>query len=293
MSIRIYVPQINERSKTLRPWNSFLAQINPAFREEKLVCLDFSKCHFISAEGTAVLSGMKFVRDKKEYKTEIAYDTIPGKVEIVLKRWGFLALFQSSRIASRIGTTIPIYKQEKLIVKDIVAYIDQVLVNRNEMPVMSAALHKEIRKSFFEVFANIFTHSNSIIGGLVCGQVFPKDKKIQIVFYDVGKGIAKNVCSVEPSITSDEKAIEWALKRGTSTLSSESVTRGLGLYLIRMFLSANEGEFRIYANQGAVKENSGRQELQRLEYPIEGTLIDMRINIREDVTYKLASEIEA
>lgn len=60
-----------------------------------------------------------------------------------------------------------------------------------------------------------------------------------------------------------------------------------------MFLSVNEGEFRIYANQGAVKEVSGKQELQRLEYPVEGTLIDLRINIRDDVKYMLASEIEA
>lgn len=294
--MRIYVPQINERSKTLKPWNIFLATINPAFTEKKLVCLDFSKCHFISAEGTAVLSGMKFVRDKKGCKTKIDYNTIQEDVRIVLKRWGFLDLFESSgsgwKVVSPIGTTIPIYKQERLMVNDIVNYIDQILLNRTEMPVMSAALHKEIRRSFFELFGNIFTHSDSIIGGIVCGQVFPKDRKIQIVFYDVGKGIARNVCKAEPSITSDEKAIEWALKRGTSTLSSESVSRGLGLYLIRMFLSVNEGEFRIYANQGAVKEVSGKQELQRLEYPVEGTLIDLRINIRDDVKYMLASEIE-
>lgn len=294
--MRIYIPQINERSKTLKPWNNFLATINPAFKEKKLVCFDFSRCHFISAEGTAVLSGLKFMRDKKGYKTKIDLNTVVESVKIVLGRWGFLGLFESrssgGKSVSLIGTTIPIYRQEKLVIEETVDYIDQNILNRTEMPNMSEVLRKEIRKAFFEVFGNIFTHSNSLIGGLVCGQVFPNDKKIQIVFYDTGIGIAKNVAKIESSISSDEKAIEWALRRGTSTLSSESVSRGLGLYLIRMFLKVNEGDFRIYANQGSVKEIAGEQQLQKLEYPIEGTLIDLRINIRNDIKYILASEIE-
>lgn len=294
--MRIYVPQINERSKTLKPWNNFLAIINPAFSEKKLICLDFSKCHFISAEGAAVLSGIKFIRDKRGYKTKIDNDTVNEPVRIVLERWGFLGLFESTSSGPKtvipIGTTIPIYKQEKLEVGDIVNYIDQNILDRTEMPKMSESLRKEIRRAFFEVFGNIFTHSNSVIGGLVCGQVFPNDKKIQIVFYDTGIGIAKNVCKLESFLGSDEKAIEWALRRGTSTLASESVSRGLGLYLLRKFLEVNEGDFRIYSNLGSVKEIAGKQHLQKLEYPIEGTLIDLRINIRNDIKYILTSEVE-
>ena len=97
---------------------------------------------------------------------------------------------------------------------------------------------------------------------------------------------------MESSIGSDEKAIEWALRRGTSTLASESVSRGLGLYLLRKFLEVNEGDFRIYSNLGSVQEIAGKQHLQKLEYPIEGTLIDLRINIRNDLKYILTSEVE-
>jgi hypothetical protein len=294
--MRIYIPQVNENSRNLKRWNTFLTTISPAFKEKKIIYFDFSKCHFISAEGIAVLSGIKFMREKNNYKTEIDCQTIDARVKVVLERWGFLRLFDPDMLENEsnlaVGTTIPIFQQEKLDKNEVINYIDQNILNRTEMPRMSDALRKEIRRAFFEVFGNIFAHSNSAIGGLVCGQIFPKDRTIQIVFYDIGIGIAKNVRNSDPLITSDENAIGWALQRGTSTLSSESVSRGLGLYLIRLFLQINEGDFRIYANLGSVKEASGTQLSQKLEHPIQGTLIDLRINIRNDITYILASESE-
>jgi anti-sigma regulatory factor (Ser/Thr protein kinase) len=295
--MRIQVPQINEYSSNIKGWNNFLHTINPAFRTNKQICFNFKKCGFISTEGIALLAGVKFLRDVQGYQTIIDEDTIRKMVKIVLDRWGFLGLFGSEqpnwkRAPEDNITTLSIYRQQNLDINGIVSYIDAKILSRTEMPDMSELLRKEIRKAFFEIFSNIFNHSNSPIGGIVCGQIFPHDKKIQIVFYDAGIGIAQNVRNSQPSITLDEEAIEWALRRGTSTLSSENVSRGLGLYLIQMFLKANGGEFRIYANKGAVMEFNGQREIKKLPYPIKGTLIDMRIIIRDDIKYTLFSKDE-
>jgi anti-sigma regulatory factor (Ser/Thr protein kinase) len=297
MDIRVRVPQINEYARSIKPLNRFLRTTTPLFQESRQIVFDFSKCGFITAEGIALLAGLKLLRDERGYKTTINKDSIKSRVRVILERWGFIGLFESEGSSWRPNhasktSTLPIYRQHKLNKSEISSYIDKEILSRTEMPEMSSALQKEIRKAFFEIFSNIFAHSSSPIGGIVCGQVFPKDKVIQIVFYDAGKGIANNVCNYEPSIHSDDKAIEWALEMGTSTLSSASEARGLGLFVIRMFLKANEGEFRIYANQGSVREISGRRQCERLPYFIPGTLIDMRVRVRNDVKYILASEDE-
>jgi len=295
--MHIHIPQLNEYSSNIKRWNNFLFTINPIFQRSEQICFNFKKCGFISAEGIALLAGLKFLRDVQGYQTTIDENTIRKKVRIVLERSGFLGLFGSEQfdVKGTLGdaaTTLPIYRRQNLDKNGIVSYIDTKILSRTEMPDMSELLRKEIRKAFFEIFSNIFTHSKSPIGGIVCGQIFPRDKKIQIVFYDAGVGIAQNVRNFQLSIRSDEEAIEWSLRKGTSTLSSESVSRGLGLYLIRMFLKANGGEFRIYANKGAVMEFNGRREIKSLLSPIKGTLIDMRIIIRNDIKYTLFSEDE-
>ena len=75
-------------------------------------------------------------------------------------------------------------------------------------------------------------------------------------------------------------------------MSKQGGACGLGLYLIRSFLTTNEGEFRIYANNGAMIETNATRKKERLFSPVQGTLIDMRIIIRDDIKYVLSSEEE-
>jgi anti-sigma regulatory factor (Ser/Thr protein kinase) len=293
---RLQVPRLDETSSSIRSWNIFVEKIVPAFDNPQAVLLDFCNCGFISAEGIALLAGLKFFRDEKSYLTTIDIESIKPGVKTILERCYFISYFgfpgSSTDFTYRATSTLPIHNQKKLDKDRIVDYIDQEILQRSEMPAMSELLQKEIRKAFFELFGNIFAHSSSSIGGLVCGQVFPKDKIIQIVFYDAGVGIASRVCGYNPDINSDVAAIEWALKEGNSTLSSEHISRGLGLFLIRRFIEVNEGIFRICANRGAVMESKKGREQKILTHPIKGTIIDMRIRIRDDVKYTLFSKDE-
>jgi anti-sigma regulatory factor (Ser/Thr protein kinase) len=285
----VEIPQINMHARDIGMKN-ILEVLAPVFQERGPVIFRFNYCHFISAEGVAILAGTKLMRDSKGLLTQIDMDTIDDSVKRLLGKSQFLKLFGHALCPSGAGNTLPIYKQSRLSKDGILNYIDLEIMKRHEMPEMSDDLRKEIRRAFFEVFGNVFYHSRSSIGGLVCGQVYPNSKEIQIVFYDAGVGIATRVREVEFSIRSDVEAIEWALKRGTSTLSNSSESRGLGLYLLRQFLRVNEGEFHIYANQGAVIEISGNPNYVILPCSLNGTLIDMRIRVRNDVKYSFSYE---
>ena len=269
---------------------SILEVLTQVFDRHEPVTLNFSNCHFISAEGIALIAGMKLLRDSKGFLTEIDVNSIEHRVKLLLSRSQLLGLFGCEPYPLRVGNTLPIYTQSELCKDGILYYIDNEVLRRTQMPEMSEDLLKEVRRAFFEVFGNIFCHSQSPIGGLVCGQVYPNSKEIQIVFYDIGVGIAGRIREVQRSINSDTEAIEWALRRGTSTLSNSGESRGLGLSLLRQFLFVNGGILNIYANKGAVAEIKSKRICSILPRNLRGTLIDMRIMIRNDVKYVFSYE---
>lgn len=283
--MRIRIPQINlwEKKEGIE---KLLEVFQTSFPEEGMITFCFNDCKFISSEAIAILSGIKLLRDSTGLLTNIAMRTIDLEVRNFLNNSRFLKMFLPNSVADS-STSLPIYVQQDFSKEGILQYIDKEIIERSEMPEMSEELRKEIRRAFFEIFGNVFTHSESEIGGLVCGQVYPKIKKIQIVFYDAGVGIAKRVKETQSEFQEkqDKEAIEWALMRGTSTSSSTEQSRGLGLYLIRQFLKVNEGEIRIYANTGYFEEKNGKTNFGFLTFALDGTLIDLRINIRNDVKY--------
>ncbi|GAI23735.1 unnamed protein product, partial [marine sediment metagenome] len=208
--MRIEIPQINKWTRDTGVAN-ILKALTPAYREKHLVTLSFKHCHFISAEAVVILAGTKFLRDSKKFPTDIDMNTLDVDVKQFLGKARFLGLF-GHRPYPWAGNSLPIYRQRELFKEGILDYIDQEILQRHEMPDMSEILHKEIRRAFFELFGNVFYHSRSSIGGLVCGQVYPNSEEIQIVFYDAGIGLARCVREVVSSFQSDDKAIEWALR---------------------------------------------------------------------------------
>ena len=263
--------------------------LTPWWETPSNVILDLEGCRFLSAEGVAVLAGFKLFRDTLGYETCLDLDRTSWPVRSNLHKQGFLGLF-GGRPAFATGHSIPVYQQGHYDPGHLIAHINGNLMARPEMPRMSRDLAREIRRSFVDVFDNIFTHGESSIGGLVCGQVYPRAKQIQVTFYDVGVGIARKVreCFHFPT---DSKAISWAMGYGNSTLSARSdKPQGLGLYLLREFLRANKGILRIYANQGYVRARHNGEDAFHLSSPVRGTLIDLRIRVTGGVVYGFAND---
>ncbi|MBI3015515.1 MAG: sensor histidine kinase [Candidatus Tectomicrobia bacterium] len=291
MPIRVGIPQVNKWDVEGGVRGILKATDRYANSQDPLV-LDLARCSFLSAEATALLASIFLVRRKMEASTQIDSTTVQWPVWRHLQRMWFFSLSGIEEKGIAPGSSLPLFHTEALEKDRILRYIDEEILGRPAMPSMTPSLRKEIRRAFFEVIGNVFHHSGSLIGAVVCGQIYPNDNEIQITFLDRGVGVACKVRSWLDSIEDDKKAIDWALKRGTSTLATGTQSRGLGLYLLREFIKANEGQFRVYANGAFLEEASGRRTYRTLNPPLGGTLVDLRINIRPDVEYGFQQDFE-
>lgn len=278
-------PQLNIWDCTPGVDNVF-RMIDGILPESNDVVFEFNKCKFLSAEAIAIMVGIKLLREKRGLNTALNIDTLTTKLKKVLIKSRCMEFF-GRKPPRWNNNSLPIFVQEDLEKQEIADYIENEIFQRQAIPKMTKDLEKEIGRSIFEIFGNVFHHSESIIGGLVCGQIYPRRRRIQIVFYDAGIGIAACVRRKKNRIKSDIRAIEWSLEPGTSTLSRRTQSRGLGLFLLRSFIKENGGDFRIYSNRGYIEEIGGFRKGGELSCNCCGTLIDIRINIRPKVVYML------
>lgn len=254
--------------------------------------IDFSGCEFLSAEAVLLLAGLAYHRSNRGQGTTIRESSLRVKVSRNLRKIGFLELFDNQEAIYH-DLSIPLFRSNGKDLEGLVDYIDRQVMSRPQMPLMSDVLRKEIRRSFIEIFGNIALHSESPIGGLLCGQIYPTRKEIQLAFLDTGIGICNKVRSYDAKINDDRSAIAWAVVRGNSTAKLEG-PRGLGLYLLREFLKVNGGQLHLYANKGYYSENRNGRKPQLLPHSLPGTLVDLRIQIMPaNVAYDLAEPTQS
>lgn len=259
---------------------------------ERLV-LDFAGCSFLSAEAAALIASIFLERTRRGHDTHLDIGGADLDVRRYLQQIGLLKLCGVEAKGGSAGSSLPLRLMNRLDKEQVLSYVDQEIMDRDEMPAMTVPLKKEIRRAFFEVIGNIFYHSGSPVGAIVCGQIYPKINEVQIIFLDRGVGVARKVRSCVEAIGDDVKAIEWALQQGTSTLSTGTLSRGLGLYLLREFVRVNGGQFRMYANSAFFEEGPAIHGRRSMALPLQGTLIDLRIKIRQDVEYGFIEDFQS
>jgi len=220
----------------------------------------------------------------------VALTNIRPEVERILSKNGFLSNYGRHEIPDRWGTTIP-YK--RFDVKDdryFAGYIEGELVHRREMPHMSPGLLKKFRESVFEIFSNAVGHSKTELGIFSCGQFFPKKHCLDFSVADLGIGIRRNVKENAGLDLSAEDAIVWATE-GRNTTKKGRIPGGLGLKLLREFITLNGGCIRIASDSGYWKLERGRTQKSSLRQPFPGTVVSLEINTSDKQSYVLSSEI--
>lgn len=286
--MKIQVPTISQPGRHISV-ETLVDILSPAWECQDVVALSFTECSFLSAEASALLAGLVYQRIANKLDTVLLEHTLEKRVHRNLSKMGFVELFTREECLSN-ENSIPIYHQFEHDLEGIVYYLERHVMSRSEMPEMNAALRKEIRRSFIEIFGNTFLHSGSRIGGLVCGQIYPNLKQIQLIFLDTGVGISSRVRAATKDSTRDDRAaLYWAIQKGNSTLDQVDGPRGLGLYLVRKFLEVNVGEFHIYSNKGYYSERGGEQNPGLMKVELPGTLIDLRIQITPNISYALTT----
>lgn len=147
------------------------------------------------------------------------------------------------------------------------------------LPRLSSKLRKEIVENLWEITHNGLLHGEGEFGVSACGQFYPQMGYFEIAFSDLGHGIPRLVRDFRavPVSACDADCIAWAVEKGHSTRPfTESA--GLGLHLLRQFLSINGGVFQLISGDGYFGQVGPDQPtITTLRNPIQGTLVNIRV----------------
>jgi anti-sigma regulatory factor (Ser/Thr protein kinase) len=288
MPVRITLPVLDLRSERWG-WTAFLSALSPYWLNATDVLLDFGRCDFLSADGSAVLAAFALRRRSWGGATQLDLETVRPDLRKQLGRWKLTELFGLSNFRWT-DNAIPLFHQTQLDSKELLRYFCTHLQSGQNMPSMSENLAREVRRSLFELFQNIFSHAQSPCGGWVIGQYYPVVKQFQFCVCDCGIGIVDRVRGARKVCGSPGDAISWALKRGTTTRSAAQGPGGLGLYLLTEFVKLNGGSLRILANDAYYSAGGGSPDIQTLPIGYPGTLLQIRLKVRDDVHYTFAAD---
>lgn len=113
-----------------------------------------------------------------------------------------------------------------------------------------------IRYVISELTRNVFEHSRSKIGAIVCAQYFKKTNRISIGIVDRGVGIKKTISESYP-VNKDSEAIRLALTPGvtgtTRRIGGTEFNAGAGLFFIKSIAKTNRNFFVIYSGSALYK----------------------------------------
>ena len=273
----------------VRLYYSFFSQ-NSEFSELKL---DFKDTYFFDANLCAVLGAI--LSKVSENNNTITFLNLRPKVESIFTRNHFLSYFGGQILPDYNSTTIKFKKFEVVEDKQFKAYLDNELLTQQDLPQMTLTLRKEISKSMFEIFSNADIHGKSKYV-FCCGQYYPQLKKIDFTIVDLGRTIRYNVREyLQKPLMSATEAMRWAIEEGNTTKTG-NIPGGLGLSLIRKFISLNQGDFQIVSSDGFLSETKGHLLTMDLESLNEesmnfmGTIVNLQFNIKDTKSYQLSSE---
>lgn len=242
----------------------------------------------------------------------VIVEILPPKNKTILNsmnRIGFLAKFMcqpesNKSYKSMINyTNIPLTNndlaQQEFSVHFLERFSDKV-VN------LSPRLKKLILKKIFELFSNVFRHSESELGLFCAGQFYAQRKRFIFTIVDNGVTIKKNVNkfltkeSIKKRNTIEKiigtkiaylnsvEAIKWALEDKNSSTGAG----GLGLSLLMDLFKLRGGNIEIISNDGYYSVKDGVEDSYLLPKMFEGTIINIELNTNTDVQYVLKEELD-
>jgi hypothetical protein len=221
---------------------------------------------------------------------EIKLTNIPKDVTRILSKNGFLSNYGRETLPDTWGTTIPYRRFEAKDDRYFAGYIEDEFVQRSEMPRMSRGLLKKFRESVFEIFSNSVIHSQTRLGIFSCGQYFPKRNRLDFSVADLGIGIRDNVLKHAGLNLNAADAIAWATD-GQNTTRRGNIPGGLGLKLLKEFITLNAGRIQIVSDSGYWALEHGKVITKEMLCEFSGTVVNIEIDTADKRSYKLSSEI--
>lgn len=222
----------------------------------------------------------------------IHIQNFPSVVEKILSKNGFLSNYGRVKVPDKWGTTIPYQRFDTKDDRFFGKYVETGLMSRSQLPKMSTGLAKKFRESVFEIFSNAVIHSQTELGIFTCGQFFPGRHRIDFSIADLGIGIRENLKVSLGQQLDAPAAIAWATE-GRNTTKRGPIPGGLGLKLLREFISLNGGQIQIVSDSGYWCQKGDKTNLRSLSAPFPGTVVNVEINTADKSSYALVSELSS
>jgi len=286
MAVKLALQEIRHDQTGFAELVDLAAQVKSCFLEQ--IDIDMRSTTWFDADMCAAFGAILYRLGHKLNIVRLL--NIPGKVETILSKNGFLSTYGRNPVSDTWGTTIPYHRFEIKDERFFASYIERELVQRPEIPAMSPRLLKRFRESVFEVFSNAVIHSETELGIFSCGQFFPKGTRLVFSVADLGIGIRDNVSRKTGCNLTPEQAIACAVE-GRNTTKNGPIPGGLGLKLLREFIKLNQGTFVIASDKGYWELREGRVRTARLANEFPGTVVTIEINTADTHSYALSSEI--
>ena len=83
--------------------------------------------------------------------------------------------------------------------------------------------------------------------------------------------------------------LRWAFQRGTTTKPKEEGPGGLGLDLLKEFVSLNQGKLEVYSNEGYVLIHKDGEHFENRASSFEGTVFHITLRC-DEALYRFAHE---
>lgn len=288
----IYVPTINDDQND---FGNLFKLFNEALNYSGEIILDFSQCQFIRPNAIAVIGCMGRVIQSRNRKISIATGSVGYNVLSFLRKSGLTGVFDLPSETHN-SNTIP-YREDLVLDQDnIIDFLSNKWLKAQWVSV-SEKLLWEIMGNMWEIYSNAFEHSGTNHGVFTCGQYYRNDNVVLTVV-DFGKGIVENVrdffilngiTEAQARKVPDRKWLQWAFQRGNSTISNKNVPRGMGLDLLKNFISTNHGRLELYSNNAHVVVDTTGEHYEDCKYGFSGTVVHITL-ICDERYYRLRSE---
>jgi len=186
---------------------------------------------------------------------DITFNKLEARSKHYLKRMG---LFDLIKIKSDIkivehesaGRFIPLKQITDQ--KTLTPFIEDVIPLLHLQPEQA----KPLRYIISELTRNVFEHSQSKTGAILCAQYYRKSNTIRLGIVDRGVGIKKTISAVYP-VKDDLHAMRLALTPGitgtTRRIGGTEQNMGAGLFFIKSITKVNRDFFMIYSGNGMYK----------------------------------------
>ena len=268
-----------------------LGQLASSTRDLKFdeLILDMSEVKVFDAHMAAPL-GAILARVADAFNAVDIVD-VPGGVEKKLRKNRFLTRYRYEPLRAARRTAMPFRRLRLLSGQGAFEnYVEQWL-GRKGMPEMSKKARKAFKRKVFEIYQNAVIHSESDIGVFVCGQSFPRKKRLDFTIADAGIGIRETVRRYfENDRIGSVRSMQWALAPHHTTKRGR-LPGGLGLQLLKEFTRLNGGKIQIASRFGFYEYSHGDENFRKMSADFPGTAVTIEVNTADESTYVLSDEI--